>query len=46
MSTPQDARARRREKRRRTKKNHEWELKRAAENDAAGKPKTPPKTAT
>ncbi|NLE87090.1 MAG: hypothetical protein GX607_11910 [Myxococcales bacterium] len=46
MSTPQDARARRRQKARRTKKNVEWALKRAAENDAAGKPKTPPKTAT
>lgn len=46
MSSPQDARARRREKARRTRKNQQWELKRAAENDAAGKPKTPPKTAT
>ncbi len=46
MSTPQDARARRRQKARRAKKNTEWLIKRAAENAAASEPKTPPKTAT
>jgi hypothetical protein len=43
MSTPQDSRARRREKRRRARKNADWELQRAAENAEAAKPKTPAK---
>jgi hypothetical protein len=46
MASPQDPRARRRQKARRAKKNDEWLLKRAEENAAAGKPKIPPKTAT
>ncbi len=46
MSTPQDARARRREKKRRARKNAEWELKRAEENAAADKPKASAKKAT
>lgn len=46
MGTPQDPRARRREKKRRAKKNLEWALKRAAENAEDAKPKTPAKTAT
>jgi hypothetical protein len=46
MGTPQDSRARRRKRARRAKKNLEWELKRARENDEAAKPKTPAKTAT
>jgi hypothetical protein len=46
MGTPQDPRARRRQRKRRAKKNVEWELKRAREHDEAAKPKAPPKTAT
>ena len=46
MSSPQDSRARRRQKARRTKKNNEWLAKRAEEAAQAGAPKTPPKTAT
>ncbi len=46
MGTPQDPPARRRQKKRRAKKNMEWELKRAHENAEAAKPKAPPKTAT
>lgn len=46
MGTPQDPRARHRQKARRAKKNLQWELKRAAENAEAKKPKAPPKTAT
>ncbi len=46
MSSPQDPRARRAQKRRRAKKNAEWLAKRAEENDAASKPKVKPKTAT
>ncbi|MFO0571808.1 MAG: hypothetical protein U0263_39660 [Polyangiaceae bacterium] len=46
MGTPQDPRARRRQKQRRAKKNVEWALKRAAENAEAAKPKAPPKKAT
>jgi hypothetical protein len=46
MSSPQDSRARRRQKARRTKKNAEWTARRAEENAAASQPKTPPKTAT
>lgn len=46
MSTPQDPRARRREKKRRARKNAEWELKRAAENAEADKPKASAKKAT
>jgi hypothetical protein len=46
MGTPQDPRTRRRIRRRRAKKNFEWEIKRARENDQAAKPKAPPKTAT
>jgi hypothetical protein len=42
---PQDPRARARQKRRRAKKNMQWELDRAAENAAADKPKTKPKKA-
>lgn len=40
MSTPQDPRARRREKRRRALKNMKWEANRAAENAAAAEPKS------
>ena len=46
MGTPQDPRTRRKKRKRRAKKNLEWELKRAAENAEAGKPKAPPKRAT
>lgn len=46
MSSPQDSRARRREKKRRAKKNDEWLAKRVLEDIAASEPKTPPKTAT
>lgn len=46
MGTPQDPRARRRQKQRRAKKNLEWELKRAAENAEAAKPKAPAKKTT
>ncbi len=46
MSSPQDSRARRREKKRRAKKNDQWLFNRAVENAAASEPKTPPKTAT
>ena len=46
MGTPQDARARKRQKVRRAKKNLEWQLKRAQENAEADKPKAPAKTAT
>jgi hypothetical protein len=46
MGTPQDPRARRRQKARRAKKNLKWELERAVENAEAKKPKAPPKTAT
>lgn len=46
MGTPQDSRQRRRERLRRARKNVEWELNRARENDEAAKPKAPPKTAT
>jgi hypothetical protein len=45
MSSPQDPRARRRQKQRRAKKNMLWELDRAAEDAAADKPKAPPKKA-
>jgi hypothetical protein len=45
MSTPQDARARRREKKRRAKKNDLWLVKRAEENAAQSGPKAA-KTAT
>ncbi len=43
---PQDPRARKHEKRRRTRKNARWEQKRAAENAAAAKPKESAKKAT
>ncbi|MBX3182044.1 MAG: hypothetical protein KIT72_10690 [Polyangiaceae bacterium] len=46
MGTPQDARARRRQKVRRAKKNNEWLANRAQENAEADKPKAPAKTAT
>jgi hypothetical protein len=46
MGTPQDPRARRRQRIRRAKKNAEWEEKRARENAEAKKPKAPAKTAT
>ena len=43
---PQDSRNRNRQKRRRAKKNAQWEMARAEENAAADKPKAPPKKAT
>ena len=46
MAVPQDPRARRKQRKRRAKKNLEWERKRAEENDQAAQPKAPPKTAT
>ena len=46
MGTPQDSRARRKQRKRRAKKNLEWELRRAQENAEAAQPKAPPKTAT
>jgi len=46
MGTPQDPRTRRKQRQRRAKKNLQWELKRAAENAEAAKPKAPAKTAT
>ncbi len=46
MGSPQDPRTARRKRERRAKKNAEWELKRAQENAADAKPKTPAKTAT
>jgi hypothetical protein len=46
MASPQDPRARRREKQRRAKKNAVWELKQAAENAKADKPKASAKKAT
>lgn len=46
MGTPQDPAQRRRDRKRRAKKNLEWEEKRASENAEAAKPKAPPKTAT
>ncbi len=46
MGTPQDPRARRKQRNRRAKKNLEWELKRAEENAKAAQPKAPAKTAT
>jgi type II secretory pathway pseudopilin PulG len=45
MSTPQDARARHRQKKRRAKKNQEWLIRRAQENAAQDAPKAA-KTAT
>lgn len=45
MSTPQDSRARRRQKARRTRKNLAWLDARAQENAEAAKPKTPAKKA-
>jgi hypothetical protein len=45
MSSPQDARARHRQKKRRAKKNQEWLIRRAQENEAQGASKTA-KTAT
>ncbi|MEB2311645.1 MAG: hypothetical protein OZ921_08455 [Sorangiineae bacterium] len=46
MGTPQDPRTRRRQRKRRAKKNLEWELRRAEEHAQAAQPKAPPKTAT
>lgn len=46
MSTPQDPRARRRERRRRARKNAAWELRRADENQKAAEPKASAKKAT
>jgi hypothetical protein len=46
MGSPQDPRARRRQRNRRAKKNLDWEQKRAQENAEAAKPKAPAKTAT
>jgi hypothetical protein len=46
MGSPQDPRARRRQRIRRAKKNLDWEQKRAQENADAAKPKAPAKTAT
>ncbi len=40
MSTPQDPRARRRQKIRRARKNAEWNAKRATEDAQAAQPKT------
>lgn len=44
MSSPQDPRARRREKIRRAKKNASWLAKRAAEDAQASAPKAAKKT--
>ncbi len=46
MSSPQDSRARRRQKRRRCKKNEAWLLKRDEANAADGEPRVAPKTTT
>jgi hypothetical protein len=46
MSSPQDPRARRRERRRRARKNASWEMRRAAENQQAAEPKASAKKAT
>lgn len=46
MSTPQDPRARRRERVRRARKNAAWEDRRAVENSKAAEPKAPAKKAT
>jgi hypothetical protein len=46
MGTPQDPRTRRKQRKRRAKRNLEWELARERENAEAAKPKAPPKTAT
>ena len=46
MSTPQDSRARRRQKARRARKNDAWLAKRAEENAQDAKPKTPAKKAS
>ncbi len=46
MSSPQDSRARRRERRRRARKNALWESRRAQENDLASEPKASAKKAT
>lgn len=46
MSSPQDPRARRRERRRRARKNSAWEDRRAAENQKAAEPKASAKKAT
>jgi hypothetical protein len=46
MSTPQDPRARRRERLRRARKNAAWEERRAAENSKAAEPKASAKKAT
>ena len=46
MGVPQDPGARRRKRKRRAKKNYEWELRRARENAEAAKPKTPAKKTT
>jgi hypothetical protein len=46
MGTPQDPRTRRKQRKRRAKRNLEWEARRERENAEAAKPKTPAKTAT
>jgi hypothetical protein len=46
MGTPQDPRARRKQRKRRARKNLRWELKRASEHAEEVRPKTPPKKAT
>ena len=46
MGTPQDPSTRRKVRRRRAKKNAEWDFNRARENAEAQKPKAPAKTAT
>jgi hypothetical protein len=46
MSSPQDPRARRRERVRRARKNSRWEEKRAVENQQAAEPKAAAKKAT
>ena len=46
MGTPQDPRTRRKQRKRRARRNLEWEARRERENVEAAKPKTPAKTAT
>ena len=46
MGTPQDPRTRRKQRKRRARRNLEWEGRREHENAEAAKPKAPPKTAT
>ena len=46
MAVPQDPRTRRKQRKRRARRNLEWELRRAQENAEAAKPKAPPKKTT